>query len=628
MLQGFRTIINSVVGKVFFAVLVGTFGLLGVGYGFRDLVLSATSANDAAKVGGTAISLNQLSQEYHRQLQALQRNAPGGFNPTPQQKQEIAQAVLDRMVNDTLLDSKAAKDGFRISDVLVRDVVQSEPAFAGMDHRFDPGRFRMLLENQGMSEAYFANQVRQNLARQLLINPIAESATAPKALVADIYRYRNEQRVAQTVAIPNASATNVAPPSDADIEAYYQKHAVEFTAPEYRAFTVLPLGPGLFEDEITPSDDDLRAAYESHKADFVAPEKRKITQIVLPDQAAADAVAKAVQSGKSLADAAGSAKAQPVTLDFLAQAEFPEALRTPVFAAAKGATVGPVQTPLGWHVVHVDDIQPGHVITFDDAKPKLIAELKREGAADRLSDQIDKIGDKLSAGASMEDVATSLNAKTIKVPAVDATGEPAVKDSKFAKPPVPWVALAFDLHQGETSAFQDAKDGSYFAVRLDSVTPPALKPLAEVKADIVAAWTRQRRAEETAKRAEALAAKARAGTPMDQIASEAGVKLETTPALTRGTQAAGISPALVSALFGMEKVGDVTVADTGDAHVIVRLSEIKEADPKAAGAALGTIAREVSTAMQGDDLAQYRIGLRQDTRVKINPDAVQQVAGQ
>src|SRR5579859_7597388 len=210
----------------------------------------------------------------------------------------------------------------------------------------------MMLRNQGMNEATFVPQVKASMARQLVLNPISDSAVAPKMLIEDIYRYRNEQRVAETVTLPDSAATGVPKPTDADIDAYYKKHAVEFTAPEYRTFTVLPVTPELFMASVNPTDDQLHQTYDAHKDEYIEPEKRKITQAVLGDKAAADAVVKAANGGKPLADAvkeATSGKTQAIALDFLPKFALPDALRDPVFAAAKKGVVGPVQTPLGWN---------------------------------------------------------------------------------------------------------------------------------------------------------------------------------------------------------------------------------------------------------------------------------------
>ena len=636
MLQSFRVIINSFVGKVFFTILLLTFALLGVGYGFRDLLLGATSSNDAATVNGTTITLNDLERQYRRQLVNYQRQLGSAFNPTAQQKQEMVRETLDQSVDEALIAEQAKDAGFRVGDSLVRKIIETEPSFAGEDKRFDQAHFRMMLENQGMSEATFIPLIRASMARQLILNPITTSATAPKALAEDIYRYRNEQRVAQIMTIPNTAATGIGAPSDADIEAYYKKHAANFTAPEYRSFTVLALTPDLFTGEIKPTDDELHAAYDQHKADYVVPEKRKVTQLVVADKATADAVVKAMQSGKSMADAAKavtSGKVQPIPLDFLTQDLFPEELRTPVFAAAKSTPIGPIQTVLGWHVVQVDDIQAGHEVPFDDVKAKLSDEVKHDKAVDSLAQQIDKLGDRLSGGAPMDEVGAGVNAKPVKFGPVDINGAGTTPDAKTpsGKPDPAWLTSAFQLQQGETSAFEDDKAGGYYAVHLDGITPPALRPLADVRAEIVADWMKEQQAAQISKRATELAAKERAGTPLSQIATDAGLKLDSTPAVTREPPPKGDTatpPALVAAIFGLGKVGDITTVETDNGQIIVRLSEIRKADPIAAGSKLQPIEQELDGQMRADAQAEYREGLRQAAKVTINPRAVETVAGQ
>jgi peptidyl-prolyl cis-trans isomerase D len=635
MLQGFRVIINSFVGKVFFAVLVATFGLLGVGYGFRDLVLGATGSNDAASIGDTKISLDALQRQFRLQLSNYQRQLGPTFTPTPQIKQEIARSTLDQQVSDALYAEAARRNGLRIDNALVRKAVEMQPAFQNDRKTFDPMRFQLYLENQNQTEAAFVAQIRENIARELLTFPIAGNPVAPKSLVEDMFRYRTEQRVAQTVTIPDSSASGIAAPTDADLQTYYQKHAVGFTKPEYRTFTVLNLTPALFMGEVNPTDEDLHAAYDSHKSEYIVPEKRKIEQVVVDDKAVAETIAKAAQAGKSLKDAAAAAtsgKSQPVALDFLTRDDLPTELVEPVFTAQPKTVVGPVQSPLGWHVIEVTEIKTGSEVKFDDVKGKLTEDLKKDGAADRLSEQVDKLGDKLLGGAPMDEVAASVNAATVKVGPVDAKGNLAAPPADGKSPPVDsaWIAAASHLQQGETSTIQDGKDGNYFVVRLDSVTAPELRPLAEVRDQVVAGWTAEQRAAAIAKRAADLTAKARAGTAMSQIATEAGGKLETTAALTRDPLAAGAGQpsALIDALFKLDKVGDVGSVAVPEGQVILKLTEIKGTDPLGPNVDLTPLTREIEAAIKADTLAQYNVALRDDFKVKINPQAVETVVGQ
>ena len=107
--------------------------------------------------------------------------------------------------------------------------------------------------------------------------------------------------------------------------------------------------------------------------------------------------------------------------------------------------------------------------------------------------------------------------------------------------------------------------------------------------------------------------------------------MDTTAPVTREPDpkaAKAPSPALVDALFKLNKVGDVTTVTTDAGTIVARLSDIKAADPKAAGEKLQPIVKELEDAMRADTLAEYRAGLRQSTKIKINPNAVETVAGQ
>jgi peptidyl-prolyl cis-trans isomerase D len=214
---------------------------------------------------------------------------------------------------------------------------------------------------------------------------------------------------------------------------------------------------------------------------------------------------------------------------------------------------------------------------------------------------------------------------------MDMKNQLVTPDPKAAKAAADWLASAFQLQQGETGSFQDDKAGGYYAVRLDGITPPALRPLAEVRPQIVAGWTQEQQAVQIAKRAGELAAKARNGTLLTQIATDNGGKLDTTPPVTRDPTekpSAAAPRALTDALFKLDKVGDVATVATDNGQIIARLSEIRPADPQAAGAKLAPITQELDSQLRADSLAQYRDGLRQTTKIKINPSAVETVAGQ
>src|ERR1700733_8659153 len=102
MLQSIRHAGSSIVVKVFFALLVISFALVGVGSGFRDLLVGGGQSTDAAKVGDTKISLGELDQSFRRQLASLQQQNPN-FTPDAGIRQQVARATLDQLVADALV---------------------------------------------------------------------------------------------------------------------------------------------------------------------------------------------------------------------------------------------------------------------------------------------------------------------------------------------------------------------------------------------------------------------------------------------------------------------------------------------------------------------------------------------
>ena len=51
------------------------------------------------------------------------------------------------------------------------------------------------------------------------------------------------------------------------------------------------------------------------------------------------------------------------------------------------------------------------------------------------------------------------------------------------------LQTAFSLEEGSDSPFSPAKDGTYYMVRVDKVTPASFQPFAEIKDRILKAWT-------------------------------------------------------------------------------------------------------------------------------------------
>jgi peptidyl-prolyl cis-trans isomerase D len=165
------------------------------------------------------------------------------------------------------------------------------------------------------------------------------------------------------------------------------------------------------------------------------------------------------------------------------------------------------------------------------------------------------------------------------------------------------------------------KDGSIFAIHVDKLTPPQVRPLAEVKSAAVAAWQAEQKSAAATKRAEALAAAVSPGVALAKMAGDQRLTLMPAAPLSRGAAPGQtVSPALVAKLFAA-KPGDVVTASDETGAYTAQLKEIQspETVPDAAAAGLsGELANEARAGIAGE----FTEVLRHRFPVEIQRDAL------
>ena len=168
---------------------------------------------------------------------------------------------------------------------------------------------------------------------------------------------------------------------------------------------------------------------------------------------------------------------------------------------------------------------------------------------------------------------------------------------------------------------------AYYALSVEDVTPPAVKPFDDVKEQVAADWTRdaQRHAQEQA--AAKLLAAVKGGQSLADAAAVAGVTVRRTPLVTRGADAEGMPPQLAQALFGL-KQGEPTMVETGDGFIVAVPAEIVEADPKADPAGYGQVREAVARSIGSDLATVFADALRERAQPRINQPVVDNVTGQ
>ncbi|MBV9203360.1 MAG: SurA N-terminal domain-containing protein, partial [Alphaproteobacteria bacterium] len=557
MLQAIRSRAGSYIVKILFALLILTFGIWGIG----DIFRNRGSDTVVATVGDHNIHAEELQTALRRALEQL--SARFGSTVDLQQAKQLGlvDQTLAQLIDRSLIDQEAARLGLDISDDQIRNVITANPSFKGSDGRFDRSLFGAVLAANNLTEDQYVALLRRDIPRNDLLHAVTAGVATPQPAVDLLYRYRNEKRTADILTLPTAGVADVGQPSEDELKAFYDKHPDLFRAPEYRGFTLVSLDPSEIAKGIEIPEAKLKEEYDQRQDELQIPERRDVEQILAPSEEKAKEAVAALAAGKDWREVAttiAGQNADTIDLGLMRREEMPSALGEAAFELPLDKPSDPIKTALGWHILRVVKIEPPVTQTFDEAKPKLEADLARQEAVDRIYKVANKADDALAGGATLGDVAEKFGLKTTTVEAVDAGGhDPQNKPVSLPVAASDVLKLAFGTNEGQTSRVTETPDGAIFALHIDKIMPSEVKPLDEVKEKAVAAWQADQRREIAAKQAEELAAAVTPETRLATVTAAKGLKATTSPPFTRHPENdSAVPPVLVGKLFAA-KPGDV-----------------------------------------------------------------------
>ena len=629
MLATFRRHLNSWVARGFFLLLVGTFVLWGVGDVIRNVGADDTSV---ATVSGEKIELPEVQQLYQRQLAQLSQMLGGKIDPTPEMRKGVAAQALQQVITQTAVKAAVRKLGIASPDDAVRQAVFDIPALRNASGQFDRAQFQALLANNNLTEGRFLDLVRDDLGQRQLMEAVRAGVASPDTLVGQVYAFQHETRLADAVDLPFSAVSPPPTPTEAQLTRWYENHPSLYSTPEYRHIKAIVLAPETVEKGLEVTDDELKAAYAQHQTDANQPEKRSVQVLLAPDQAAATALAATWNAGADWAAMQKQANAAPVELDDATPGEFPTPeLAAAVFKAPVGTVAPPVQSPLGWHVFKVTKITPGSSTTLDQMRDRLRAEILARKAADLIDERAGKIEDALAGGTPLDDLPGDFGLGAV-TGTLDAQG----KTAEGMPAPIPGsdglrtalIQAAFQAKIGDPPHLIDApaEQGvgpSYFAVAVDSITPPAIKPQDEVADAVRADWTHDAVRHIQEEKAAAILSAVKDGKKLADAA--AGLTVRALPPVARSTGAAGVPDQLVEPLFTL-KIGEPTMVETPDGFVVAQLTAVQDPDPKNDAVGYGQV-REALNKSLGDDVQSVlTTALRDRGSPKVNTSAVNSIA--
>jgi peptidyl-prolyl cis-trans isomerase D len=638
MLQSIRDGLQS--QKWLMYIVLGLLALIFAAWGAYGLVsFNAGGSTYAAEAGGQKIPIESARSAWLNQQTQYQQRLGGEIPPA--QKAFLQDRILESLIREALLTERSRELGYRVSETDVMQAIREEPAFQ-IEGKYSAEVAKDRLAQAGITLSAFETELRGALQRSQLQNGIMASDFQTPTEIERTRALQNEQReVRYALVSPDKYSADIQV-DDAAVQAYYKAHLSQYMTPESAKLQYAELRLDQLAAQVTVSDDDLKAAYEKNKDRYNEPEKRHGRHILIPvgkDDAAAKKLADDVyaqaKSGKDFAALAKQYSQDPGSadkggdLDWADRNQFVGPFADALFGMNVGEIRGPVKTQFGYHIIRLDEVQPGKTKSLDSVRPELEAELKRNAAADKFGEIQEQIQQRLEqAGGDLGVLAKEFNLASGEVSpflrgaggAPLGTAQP-VQDIVFGDSP---------LQPGKIGGPVLVGEDRLVLVKVTDHKPPQPKPVAEVHDGIVAALKKQRGSEAALKATQDAQAKLTAGTSFDDVARQLGVSSE--PARFIGRTDSTIPADLRDFVFKAPKptgkpIYKALELQTGGAALVALTRMRTEAPVVDKDKQADLIKQQTMTAKQDaarhgqGDTAAYVEQVRQTAEVRKNPKA-------
>jgi peptidyl-prolyl cis-trans isomerase D len=615
-----------------FAIVITGFGTGGSGVGG----LTGPSAGSVASVGGEDITTQDVTEQVTRQL-AVQRQQNPELDLGTFLRGGTLEEITNQMIGVTAALVFGKEQGLAVSRAMIDREIAGDPSFHNLAGKFDQQTFEAVLAREKMSPDRLRKEIVTRIMQRQLLLPVAGSAFLPRGIAFQYASLLLENRSGTVGVVPTALMGAGKEPTDAEIAAFYSQNQSRYTIPERRAVRYAAFGREQVAATAKATDAEIQQAYSQNPA-YAARETRVLSQVVLPDEAAARALAGKVAGGAAFAQAAQQAGfgAADIALGEQTKEAYQRtsspAVANAVFGGVKGATVGPVKGSIGWHVVKIEDVKTAAARPLAAVRAEIAQGIEQRKLQEGLADLASRIEAAIADGSSFDEVVQKEKLSAVETAPVTAQGA-APGNPAYRAPPelAPLLQTAFEVEANAEPVVEAIRPNERYAlVSVTNVVAAAAPPLAQIK-DRVKTDLAARNASERARAvAASIVSKINAGAPPARAFAEAQVKLpgvETVSAARRDIAREGTQvPPALAMLFSMPRgKAKVMPAPNGSGWFVVYLDKIVPGNATGTPELIEAVKSQFTQVMGDEYAQQFTNAMRARTKVKRNEDAMGQL---
>lgn len=432
-------------------------------FGVESYLRMSDKEPPVAKVAGQTITQSEWDAAQARQVERFRQVFGEQFNPAMLDSPEARQGVLENLIAQKAISAHVIDKHLSVSNDTLRKTILEIPGLKDADGQFNKERYQQLLAAQGLTPEKFEAGLRHDLAVQQVNAVVQGTAFSPKSVAARISALNQQVREVQELQFTPQAFRSQVKPTEAMIEAYYQKHPAQFELPEVIKAEIVVFNPDIVESRIEVSEADIKAYYDQNLARYRTDEQRRASHILISagreapaaDKAAAKAKAEKLleQLRKNPNDFAKLAKENSQDpgsaerggdLDFFGKGMMVKPFEDAAYLLKEGEISSVVQSDFGFHIIRLTGIRPSTTRTLSEVKANITDEIRRQQVGKKYaemaeiftnmvyeqSDSLKPVADKL--GLKIETVSGLTRKPNPALPKVAAYNQPKFLNSLFS----------------------------------------------------------------------------------------------------------------------------------------------------------------------------------------------------
>ncbi|HET7453287.1 MAG TPA: peptidyl-prolyl cis-trans isomerase [Thermoanaerobaculia bacterium] len=594
-----------------------------------------TATGEIASVHGEPITAVDFDRQYKQTEDRYRQMYKGSWSPALAKAMDLPNQVLNGMIERRMLIDAAQRSGLRVSDAELAERLQAMPAFQRNGQFIGGAEYANVLASYGLTVDQFEREYREDMMIEKFNALVAASLVIPEETLKSRFEAQSEKAKIEYVLVPPAklAAAAPAPPTEAELKAFYDQHPELFREPERRKLKYLLVEQAKLREKMKPSPADVQAYYDAHGDEFPVPERVHAQHILVKvgkdaspaEDAAArkkaeDILARAKKGedfaalARQYSDDPGS-KANGGDLPPFGRGAMVPPFEEAAFSMQPGEIRGPVKSDFGYHVIKLLAKLPAGKQSLAEATPRITSLLLQDQVKAAAQRRADDLAKKVGKNASDEDL-RRLADDVVSFDATDwVTAQGQVPGIGYAPG---FLKAAFALKKGEVSPQPIATPRGPAIVKVADVKAPGLADFSDERAKASAEFTRRRTESQWTTAVAPAVADLRAGAAFSAVAKKFDAQVQTPAEFAKGAPIAslGASPALSDAVFktAVGQYGD-PVAVPGKGIVLFRVVSKTDFDPAAFAAQKGKLA-ETARREEAQRLIEAELA-RQRTQQKI-----------